>query len=209
MAVSAFFEESTRRRAAQTVKEIESQSAAEVVIAVRRRAAPYRGADYLGGFILSLATLSSLIYLPTTFPLDAFPLDVTIAFVVGTLAVSRLPILERLLTRRKVREQAVRAAAHAALVELGVTRTRGRTGLLVYVSTLERHVELVTDLGLDVAQLGSGWTDAVARLNQALRGRADVESFFVALAALGPLLGRVAPRSADDVNELPDELDVG
>lgn len=209
MAVTGFFDKQARERAAQTVKHLESNSSIEVVIAVRRRAAPYLGADYLGGFILALGTLFALMYLPQFFSPHAFPLDVTIAFVLGALGTSRLPLLERLLTRRKIRQHNVTTAARATLVELGVTRTRRRTGLLVYVAMLEREVELVADIGVALSELGDEWPRAAARLTKAVRGRADPDEFFAALAALGPLLTRAAPPTQDDVNELPDEVDVG
>jgi putative membrane protein len=209
MAVTGFFDKQARDRAAETVKQLESNSSIEVVIAVRRRAAPYLGADYLGGFILALATLCALMFLPQYFAPHAFPLDVTIAFVLGALGTSRLPLLERMLTRPKIRRQNVRTAARAALFDLGVTRTRRRTGLLVYVAMLEREVELVADIGVALADLGDEWTQAAACLAAAVRGRADPDAFFAALAALGPLLTRAAPPTDDDINELPDEVDVG
>jgi uncharacterized membrane protein len=90
----------------------------------------------------------------------------------------------------------------------GVGRLRGRNGILVYASQLERAVVVVPDLGLDVTRLGSAWQAAVDRLEAALTPRLDLDAFEVALRALGPLLGRVLPRSHDDVNELPDAVDV-
>ncbi len=115
------------------------------------------------------------------------------------------PPVRRLFTTARRIEDTVRAAARAAFYDNGVLRTRGRTGMLVYVSLFERRVELVPDVGIDQAALGAEWTEAKARLAVAVR-RTDVDTFLTTIAAMGPLLGRALPRADDDVNELPDEV---
>ena len=58
----------------------------------------------------------------------------------------------------------MRTAARAAFVDQGISRTRGRTGILVFVSLFEREVEVVADVGVDPVLLGEDWTRAVAAL---------------------------------------------
>ncbi len=76
---------------------------------------------------------------------------------------------------------------------------------MVFVSTFEQRAVVLTDVGIDVAALGTKWPEALAALSNAVQRR-DLSAFQQALESLGPILGVAMPRSADDVNELPDEV---
>jgi putative membrane protein len=204
MWAQAFFEEATREKTAAEVKSLEARTAAEVVVAVRRASGQYRHTDYLVGFVLSLATLVAMLYVPIDFPLELFPVDVALSFAVGAFVSAALPGVRRRLTSAKLLEENVRTAARAAFVELGVSRTSGRTGILVFVSALERRVEVVVDVGVDTAALGREWEEAREKLSAAVASSEAPEPFFQALRLMTPPLERVLPRTADDINELPD-----
>ena len=65
--------------------------------------------------------------------------------------------------------------------------------------------EAMADIGIDVKALGPAWDEACAALSAAVKRR-DLDGFERALESLGPILGATMPRSFDDVNELPDEV---
>jgi putative membrane protein len=194
-----------REEVRKAIVAIERQTGAEIVVAVRRAAGRYREADYLFGFLVAIATLIALLYLPEPIALAFFPLDLAVAFAAGALVSSRSPRLRRWLTPGTVRNAEVRRAACAELVELGLTSTRSRGAVLVYVALLERRVECVLDIGVPVSRLPASWSEALAGLERALAAR-DVERFGSALRALGPPLSIALPCPVDDVNEIPDEV---
>jgi putative membrane protein len=200
----AFFEESTRKRAAEVVAAVESSTAAEVVVAVRPASGEYRHVDYQWGLLLAFVTLAVMLYMPQEIPLDAFPVGVLLAFAVGAWLSAALPGVRRRLASRKLMESQVRMAARAAFVELGVSRTSRRTGVLVFVSTLERRVEVVPDLAVEPARRDAGWQPALDALSAAVAASESPEPFFEALRQLKAPLARTLPRREDDVNELPD-----
>lgn len=204
MWANAFFEAATRERTATEVKAIESRTAAEVVVAVRRTSGQYRHTDYLLGFVLSLATLVAMLYVPIDVELEYFPVDVALSFAAGAGLCALVPALRRWITSRRLLEENVRTAARAAFVELGVSRTTGRTGILVFVSIFEKRVEVVTDIGVDSSALGKEWEEVRAKLSAAVSSADDPDPFFKAMHMMAAPLERVLPRSADDVNELPD-----
>jgi putative membrane protein len=200
----AFFEDATKTKAADEVKAIEARTAAEVVVAVHQTSGHYRHTDYLVGFGLALVTLVAMLYLPPEFALETFPVGLALSFGAGTYGSEWLPGLRRRLTSRQLLEENVRKSARAAFVELGVSRTTGRTGILVFVSTFERRVEVVADIGVETAAMGEEWTQALAKLSAAVATSESPEPFLEALRLLAPPLERVLPRAADDLNELPD-----
>ena len=200
-----FFEKTARQRATAAIKTIESQTAAEIVVTLRHTSGSYRHVDYLFGFVLSLVTLVLMLFLPYSFRLSAFPVDVTLSFVLGAVVCANVSPLRRWLTSVRSRHANVRRAAREAFVDHGVSRCSGRWGVLVYVSMLERDVEVVPDLAIDPVTI-EGWHDAVAAMRAAVH-HTDFAAFVAAMEKLGPVLAKPFPHRDDDVNELPDEID--
>jgi putative membrane protein len=201
-----FFQENARARVTAAIKEIELQTSAEVVVAVRNSSGLYRDVDYLFGFGASIAALLVLLFHPHPFALEGMPLDLIAAFAAGALFCAYARPLRRALAPRKRMDASCLVAARAAFVELGVGRTKDRNGIFVLVSLFERRVKVVADVGIDPAKLGGEWGTRVVALEGSLARGASIDRFLEALRALGPPLGASMPRSPDDVNELPDEV---
>lgn len=194
-----------RERLARAVKDVEGRTSAEMVVAVRRLSGDYAAADLRCGLVLGLAALLAVFGLPHAFDDSAFVLDPALFFMVGLFASRSFPALRRILTPRARRMENVRTAARATFVDLGVGRLAKRNGILVFVSLLEKTIEVVPDVGIDVAALGPPWLEGLARLATSPAAAAPLDAFDDALRSLGPVLQRVIPRQSDDVNELPDE----
>ncbi|RKH58373.1 TPM domain-containing protein [Corallococcus aberystwythensis] len=201
---TTLLEDAARTQAAEAVAAIESQTSAEVVVAVRRASGDYAHIDAWLGAAVAFVMLLVLLFIPQEVHLFAFPPVVLLSFFGGVFLGRALPSLRRALTPRKLQEASVRTAARAAFTELGVSHTSRRTGLLVFVSLFERRVEVVTDYGVDPSLMGPEWQDALTQLSAALTASTAPEPFFQALRRLQAPLARVLPRLEDDVNELPD-----
>jgi putative membrane protein len=85
-------------------------------------------------------------------------------------------------------------------------RTRGRTGILLFVSIAERYVEILADRGIDEKVPPGTWKEIVAAFTRQVREGKIADGFVGALTACGALLVSRFPRAADDQNELPDVL---
>jgi putative membrane protein len=200
-----FFSAEARQRAAQAIKRIEAETSAEIVITVKRVSGSYRDADVVVGAVVAWLVLLLLLFLPQDFDVRFMPLDVIFGFVVGYVVTMRSDTLRRLATRAKSRQARVEAAARAAFVDQGISRTRDRTGVLVYVSMLERRVIVVGDRAFSDNGLASVLDELRITLDKTL-ARSDFAAFIEGLEALGPRLAPALPRAEDDENELPDEV---
>ncbi|MCA9635515.1 MAG: hypothetical protein KC420_05710 [Myxococcales bacterium] len=190
------------------IQAVEAVSSAEVVITVRPSSGFYLHADLLVGVVVGVATLTFLLFSHVEFAIPWFVVD---PIVMGALAAwlsSRSPGLRRLLTPRRLRRRWVRAAAYAAFYERGVRLTAERTGILVYVSHLERDAALIGDQGVVTVVPPERWhaaADAIAGAVARGRGSAGIAA---EVSALAGLLGPYLPRAEDDINELPDEVNL-
>lgn len=204
MSTRAFFDDAAKAAVSAAIKRVESQTSAEVVVAVRRQAGvSYRDADLLLGALAAFASLAILLFADKEFATTWIPVDVGVAFAAGALLCRYTVFLRRGLTPASRRREEARRAACVAFHELGIGRTSGRNGVLVLVALFEREVAVVSDVGIDPTVIAP----AVAALRGSVaRTTPDFEAFIAALDALGPALAPTMPRRDDDVNELPDEV---
>lgn len=203
--MSDWFEAEAKKVLGGVVRSIESKSAAEVVVTVRRRSADYFHAELAVGSLFGVVALLVYAYAPVEFDDDLAPLLIVLAYFAGAVLTRALPPLKRLFTREVSRRRAVSDAARAAFLDQGIDKTRARTGILVYLSLLERRAELVCDRGVPHADIPE-WKARLEELQALLDQGAPPETFASKLDTLGDLLGKALPVSADDVNELPDEV---
>jgi putative membrane protein len=85
-------------------------------------------------------------------------------------------------------------------------RTRGRTGVLLYLSLAERRAEIVADEAIAGKTDPEDWGAAMAALIDAVKAGRPGEGMTLAVEGIGAVLARVLPPEADNPNELPDSV---
>jgi putative membrane protein len=202
-----FLDDEARAAFKQAIEAVENASAVEVVVAVRRRSARYVHANVAIGAALAFVGLAVMLYADHTFSLASILVDPFVVALAAGALVELLPALKRWLTTPASRRHHVERAARATFVERGVHHTIGRSGVLVYISWLEREIAVVADVGLASA-LPQG---ELARLENALTAAMRNGGAAVArvLENAAPAMAQALPHHDDDVNELPDALDEG
>ncbi|HEX4961185.1 MAG TPA: hypothetical protein VF173_10140 [Thermoanaerobaculia bacterium] len=188
------------------VRTVEQASSAELVVAVRQRSGSSLQVELTVGILVGLAALAVLLYSPSDFGLTWFLVDPVVAGALAALAFSRSPLLHRAFTRRTVRRAQVETAARSAFVERRVHSTSGRTGILLYVSLLEREAVLVVDLAVEALAATEAWRAAAGEIESAVRRGASGVEVAAKVSGLAAVLGPVLPRSENDVDELPNEV---
>lgn len=184
------------------VRAAEQRTSGEIVPMIVDRSDDY--ADVRLASAAALAFVAGLITLVT--PLDPLywlpPLQIA-AFGLAYLASDAREVLRRLVPAERRVERA-RLAARLAFFELGLTGTRDRTGILLYVSLLEHQVVVLADRGIDEKVEAGTWDGVVERILAGIRsGRAE-EGLCEAIERCADMLATRFPRRPDDVNELPD-----
>ena len=115
----------------------------------------------------------------------------------------RRPLL-RALVPHALAAGRVHRAASLAFHEAGLVETRDRTGILIYVSLLERRVQVVADRGIHARVADGTWDGVVERVLAGIRaGRADA-GLVEGIRLCGEILAAKFPRRADDRDELPN-----
>jgi putative membrane protein len=119
----------------------------------------------------------------------------------------RLPALRPRFVPLALRRRRAQRHARLLFLDLGLHRTKNRTGVLLFVSLAERYVEIIADTGVQ-AHLGSNaaWERVVADFVAAVKAGRPAEGMTGAVEACAAILAEHLPRAPDDENELPDHL---
>ena len=186
----------------EAVREIERRSCAEVVVEVRSRSGSYAHAEGRFGALVAFAALLLLLFSPWHFAAHWVAIDVAVVYGAALFIARRSDYVRRLFSRRNEREAQVRTAAAAVFHERGVANTSGETGILVFLSVLERRVEVLADRGVLMAVPALPWNE----LLESARGCPGTPSALLEFVkGLAPLLGEYLPVREGDVDELANE----
>lgn len=199
----AKFDDAARDALTDCVKKIETTTDAELVLVVRARSGSYRHADYLFGSLLAFAALLFLLFSPFDFHQYWVAIDVALIFLLGSFAASRSNTLRRLFTSGRFRAEAVRNGAAAMFYEAGIANTNAEMGVLIYLSILERRLELIADRGVLKGVNALEWNQILFDLRQAGR-KPEPPVLLAGLEKLAELLAKHLPATGENPNELPD-----
>ena len=197
-----------KKRLKAAVESVENRSAAEIVVSLRPLSGSYAAPGLALGLFAPLIGLVYMLYSDTVFELWAILANTVVLEVVGALlGLTVLKIWPGVLGAGRL-EDRVEEAAMAQFYRLGVSRTRDRSGILVYISSHERVCRVLPDVGVEAALERDTWLKAIAPIQRAgslpPKSPRRNEELAKAIQALGPLLEKALPRREDDINELAD-----
>lgn len=199
----AKFDKDASEAIANTVREIEKQTDAELVIVIRGRSGSYRHADYLCGALLAFVGLLFFLFSPYVIHERWVPIEVILLFALGAFVCSRWPLLRRLLTSKKFRANAARQGAAAMFYEAGIANTKAENGLLIYVSLLEQQIEIIADRGVLKTMPPLEWNTSIHEW-KTLATNCEPERLVASLKNLGKVLAAHMPATGENPNELVD-----
>ena len=153
--------------------------------------------DFLFGGWQPDPTLSQLLTLLMFFA--------ALKFTVALLILKWMP-LRIALTPGATKHRRVRRRALAIFKSAAERRTTGRTGILIYLSMAERRAEIIGDSAITSATNPETWGEAMAALLVDVREGRVADGIVAVIEQVGTVLAEHFPRSADDINEIPDKL---
>ena len=215
-AVSRLFTPSDLDRISSAVQEAEKKTSGEIVPYVVDRCDVYEEAEWRAGVLLGVCVLIVYATLERFSPswLPPTVVDVAllmmVAAIAGGLLTRFVPACKRLFAGNHAMNRRVHQRAAEAFISEEVFKTRDRTGILIFLSLLERKVLVVGDSGINAKVKQSDWDGIVDLIVTAIRAKKPADGLVAAIAKCGSLLETegVAIRR-DDTDELPDNLRIG
>ncbi|MAC13491.1 MAG: TPM domain-containing protein [Alcanivorax sp.] len=188
----------------RSIGEQEKRTDAELVTVLARQADDYRYVTLLWAALLSLLVPVALLFLPVWLtPFEGLLLQWGVLLVLAVLFRLK-PVQFRVVPRRLQRMRAA-GLARQAFLEQGLHRTRGGTGLLIFVSEAEHYVEILADQGIARHVDDSEWQTIVDAFIARVKAGRVAEGFQECVAACGDKLATHVP-ATEQKNELPNHL---
>jgi len=200
-----FFSKAEKTAIKHAVTEAEKETTGEIAVKVVDACDRYRDAEILGSVLLSglFALVASLLlnhitiwfYIPATFVLF-FPCWYLFR------AVPHLKLA--LVSDRDAMHEVSEEAIHA-FYERGLHRTRHGTGVLIFISLLERRVWILGDKGINDKVTPAFWDSLVAELTKGIREGKALDALCSVITKCGTELTKHFP-GRHKVNEIDDDV---
>jgi putative membrane protein len=194
-------------RVAAAIAKAEETTRAELVVALAPWAGTYPESHLLVGGLAGLGTLVALLVAPwfTLLPTGAAAIVLIVAGA-GYGASVLAPGLQRMFTSTARQAYQVDRSAKVAFVEEGVTATRERTGVLLFVAAFERRAQVLPDLGVQGKLEDAVWGSLALELEQML-AKDDLEAALVqGVERCAAILAEHYPPREDDRDEVPNQV---
>lgn len=203
------------------VAEAESKTTGEIAIAVTAESSKYSFWELL--WANGLAAVVMIVLMPFTSHIaefaQSFYWDKAPAWIVPFIYVAlcfglvlagfylcNIPALDRVIIPRFEKEKEVNARAVQYFAESGVYKTAEHSGILIFVSYLEREVRIIADSGISEKISQDLWNLIADELCENLKKGQTGQAFTGAIEKCGALLAENFPNHQDNPNELADGL---
>jgi putative membrane protein len=200
-----FLNDAEKAQLRDTIRQAEAKTSGEIVTVIARASGDYFYYPTLWAALLAILSPLLPIALAVSFvPLGIIELQLLV-FALLALMFRWSPIKRRLVPHSVKQQYCARRAREQFLAQ-NLHTTRERTGVLLYVSVAEHHVELLADAGIHAKVPAVTWDQVVGKLTGQVRAGQVGEGFIEAVNAIGAQLAVHFPAAGLNPNELPDHL---
>jgi putative membrane protein len=191
-------------RVSEAIGRAEKRTSGEIVAVAAAQSSTYLYAPFMWAALLALMVPWPLMTF-TWWPNSWIYLTQLAVFLLALMVF--LPRKVRLLL---VPQSVKRARAHQHAVEQFLVQemhtTRGRTGVLIFVSAAERYAEILADTAIDSKVAEGTWQGIVDKMTAEIGAGRPGDGFVHAIEGVGQHLAEHFPPGSRDPNELPDHL---
>ena len=157
-------------------------------------------ADKIWGF------LEKALWYPSPRHLAAYIGLIVLSITVLFFLLINIPIFDRIIIPNRIKEKRVYARAIRHFVECGIYNTAERTGILIFVSVLERKVFVIADSGIAEKVGQDEWKEICKIITDGLKSGKAAQAFCKAAAQCGAILSHYFPNRDENPNEYPNGL---
>ena len=213
--VSKLFTQPDLDRITAAVKEAERTTSGEIVPYVVDRSDDYDEAVWRSGFLCAMIALSVFLvvrlftdqWLPSTIIIILMTFA---AAGVGLLLVNFISAFKLFFAGNDDIEMRVSQRAKEVFLAEEVFKTRARTGILIFLSLLEKRVAVLGDAGINAKVAESDWKDIVKLVVDGMHNGKPAEGLIDAIQRCGKLLhAHGVEIRPDDKDELINALRMG
>jgi putative membrane protein len=201
-----FFSQQEKEEIRRAIKSVETRTSGEVAVILVDRSDPYPEGEFLGGILIGglLAFMTALWFFHGQIWF-LIPLHF-LFFLPLYLLFQKIPVLKTPFLGARRKEAAVRRRALQAFYEKGLYKTHRHTGVLFFLSLLERKVWVLADKGIYEKIKQETLNQFAGQVSAGVRDRLAGQALVQAIQGAGNLLAEHFPITPGDIDELPNEV---
>jgi putative membrane protein len=188
---------------ADAIREAEKHTCGQIVCVLAHASSAYAHIPILWSTLAALLTPWPLIYF-TPWSVERIFMVQLIVFLIAAVVFSWSRLRIVLVPRAVQRARAHRAALEQFILR-GISHTRNRCGVLIFVSLAEHYARIIADEGVAQKVQASEWQSAIDTLTMHIHDGRIAAGFVAAIERCGAVLAQHAPPDGS-ANVLPDRL---
>lgn len=204
------FSKEFRNKLTEKIGLIESVSGIEPVIVAARKSADYTYLNLCSGIFSAASVFTFMIFDPEVFEDELIYFATLAGFALGFL-IFYIPVFARLFVQKKTLLRNAEIYARALFQKGKIYETESRQGLLIFISLFERAVIVIEDKNITKKIPINELNLLKERLSLSVHwfsSARTAENIFKELDSLKTSAEKYIPVSKDDVNEIPDDLEI-
>ncbi|MEA2042736.1 MAG: TPM domain-containing protein [Bacteroidota bacterium] len=202
------FNEEFKKNLYETIEDIENHSLTEAVAVVKSESGDYKNVSLWFAFAVMALLYTFFMFAPVEFNVYVIYLVSLFSFPLSYFIVEFLPVFKRLLVPNTKLHKQAEIYARAVFQKGGIRFTQERIGVLFYVSLFEKSVVIVADRGAETAVPAEDWERMKMGFTSIFSASNPAEAFIEKLQETKPVFAENIPPVENDINELPDDLEV-
>ena len=217
-----YFSRQDLARISEAIEKAEKKTSGEIAVAFVKQSDTYAIYELLFALILGVVFFNILLFFYT--PIEHFiqthtwhySTQMTTAviglssfiFIALLYLLFNIPFLDRLIVPKKVMKKKVSDRAFLHFIQAGITETRDRSGILIFISHLERRVMIIADKGINQKIEQGQWAEFIDEIVLGIKKGHLTDHLVQVIRKCGYLLEEHFPIKDDDTNELSNEMTI-
>lgn len=202
------FNDDFKSKLYETIEDIENNSLVEIVAVVKSNSGKYRDVSLWFASLAMFLTYTYFMFSPIVYNVYLIYFGTIFSFVLTYLLIELLKPFKRFLTKKKRLIRNTDIYARAVFQKGGIRFTNEKIGVLFYVSLFERRVKIIADRGAFTLVPNDFWWQFKNNFNSIFENDNPADAFISELKKTKAIFAEYILPIENDINELPDDLDV-
>jgi len=202
------FNEDFHKSLRTVVEEIELKSGVEIVVALTPSSGSYREINHWIAAAFSFIIFTLLVFTDLEFGDEALYVLPVFTYLIVYFSINYLPVIKRKWIGKTKMKKVVEIHSRATFQKGELYETRERIGILFFFSFLEREAFIVADRGAIQLVPAAEWERLNKESNEIFTTTNPAAALLTFLKNTAPLFEKTIARLPDDINELPDDIQV-
>jgi len=192
----------------KSISEIENNSMVEIVTIIKSKSGRYRETSLWCAVIFMIFIYTFFMFAPIEFNVYLIYIFTILGFFAGFAACELIHPLQKLAIPKKQINKNVELFARAIFQKGGIRHTKEKIGVLFFISLFEEKTMIIPDRGAETAIPAEEWEKINLGFQNIFKSQNIPDAIISELNNCLPIFSKYIPPVENDINELPDNLDV-